>query len=429
MWNKIRQYIESNNLLDKQAKHLVALSGGADSVCLMLVLQKLGYDIEAAHCNFHLRGEESIRDEHFCESLCKRCGVTLHITHFDTIEYARKHKQSIETAARNLRYEYFEELRRDIRADDVCVAHHKDDNVETVIMNMVRGTGLNGIIGIRPVNGCIKRPLLCVTRKEITEYLHAIGQDYVVDSTNLIDDTTRNKIRLDIVPLLEEINPAAKENICRMTELIADAEHILKQTVIDKLSAITRHQDGYTVIDSLNNAFDSASISYALFYLLQPLGFNAEQMREIASSDKHGAKWQSNSHTVVIERGNILIAPNDYDVKQPQIEYGVVPVDSHFNPSLEKYFATLDGDKVVMPLTVRKVEKGDKFVPYGMKGSKLVSDYLTDKKRNFFERQCQYVVCDADGNIVWLVGERTDNRFAVTENTINALQIRYYNNE
>lgn len=429
MWNKIKQYIESNNLLDKQAKHLVALSGGADSVCLMLVLQKLGYDIEAAHCNFYLRGEESIRDEHFCESLCKRCGVTLHITHFDTIEYARKHKHSIETAARNLRYEYFEELRRDIRADDVCVAHHKDDNVETVIMNMVRGTGLNGIIGIRPVNGCIKRPLLCVTRKEITDYLHAIGQDYVVDSTNLIDDTTRNKIRLDIVPLLEEINPAAKENICRMTELIADAEHILKQTIIDKLSAITRQQDGYTVIDSLNNVFDSASISYAVFYLLQPLGFNAEQMREIASSDKHGAKWQSNSHTVVIERGNILIAPNDYDVKQPQIEYGVVPVDSHFNPSLEKYFATLDGDKVVMPLTVRKVEKGDKFVPYGMKGSKLVSDYLTDKKRNFFERQCQYVVCDADGNIVWLVGERTDNRFAVTENTINALQIRYYNNE
>ena len=429
MWNKIRQYIESNNLLNKQVKHLVALSGGADSVCLMLVLQKLGYDIEAAHCNFHLRGEESIRDEHFCESLCKRCGVTLHITHFDTIEYARKHKHSIETAARNLRYEYFEELRRDIRADDVCVAHHKDDNVETVIMNMVRGTGLNGIIGIRPVNGCIKRPLLCVTRKEITDYLHAIGQDYVVDSTNLIDDTTRNKIRLDILPLLEEINPAAKENICRMTELIADAEHILKQTIIDKLSAITRHQDGYTVIDSLNNVFDSASISYALFYLLQPLGFNAEKMREIASSDKHGAKWQSNTHTVVIERGNILIAPNDYDGKQPRIEYGVVPVDSHFNPSHERYFATLDGDKVVMPLTVRKVEKGDKFVPYGMKGSKLVSDYLTDKKRNFFERQCQHVVCDADGNIVWLVGERTDNRFAVTENTINALQICYYNNE
>lgn len=425
MWNKVRKYIESNNLLSKQAKHLVALSGGADSVCLMLILQKLDYNIEAVHCNFHLRGKESERDQVFCETLCKERGVKLHVTHFDTLEYAHSHKQSIETAARNLRYEYFEELRKRIGAADVCVAHHKDDNVETIIMNMVRGTGINGMIGIRPVNASIIRPLLCVTRTEVIEYLHSIGQDYVVDSTNLIDDTTRNKIRLDIIPLLEEINPAAKENISRMAELISDAEVILKQTITDKLSAITKHESGYIVLDSLSSVFDSVSIGYAIYYLLQPLGFNAQQIREISSSTKQGAHWQSASHTVVIERGNLLIAPNDYDQKTPQIEYGIIPVDSQFTISRERLTATLDADKVALPLTIRKVASGDRFVPFGMKGNKLVSDYLTDKKRNYFERQCQYVVCDANGDIIWLAGERTDNRFAVTENTINALQIRY----
>lgn len=425
MWNKVRKYIESNNLLSKQAKHLVALSGGADSVCLMLILQKLDYNIEAVHCNFHLRGKESERDQVFCETLCKERGVKLHVTHFDTLEYAHSHKQSIETAARNLRYEYFEELRKRIGAADVCVAHHKDDNVETIIMNMVRGTGINGMIGIRPVNASIIRPLLCVTRTEVIEYLHSIGQDYVVDSTNLIDDTTRNKIRLDIIPLLEEINPAAKENISRMAELISDAEVILKQTITDKLSAITKHESGYIVLDSLSSVFDSVSIGYAIYYLLQPLGFNAQQIREISSSTKQGAHWQSASHTVVIERGNLLIAPNDYDQKTPQIEYGIIPVNSQFTISRERFTATLDADKVALPLTIRKVASGDRFVPFGMKGNKLVSDYLTDKKRNYFEKQCQYVVCDANGDIIWLAGERTDNRFAVTENTINALQIRY----
>ena len=199
--------------VDKEKKYIVALSGGADSVCLLLKMLDEGRHVEAAHCNFHLRGAESDRDESFVVSLCSRLGVTLHRAHFDTREYASLHKVSIEMAARTLRYDYFEKLRIDIGAEAILVAHHRDDNVETVLMNMVRGTGIRGVAGIRPRNGHILRPLLDMSRSDIEAYLRERGETYVTDSTNLEDEATRNKFRLNVVPLLRTINPRASENI------------------------------------------------------------------------------------------------------------------------------------------------------------------------------------------------------------------------
>jgi len=228
---KVKKFVDDNNLLDKSSLHIIALSGGADSTALLLALHQMGYKLEAAHCNFRLRGEESNRDEAFCSNLCSKLSIPLHRIHFDTREYANLHKISIEMAARNLRYHYFEQLRQDLNANDILVAHHKEDNVETVLINLVRGTGLHGLCGIQPRNGHIKRPLLGIHREEIEEFLKTKGQSYVTDSTNLIDDVTRNKIRLNILPLLKDINPSVIDNIDSTSNHITEGAKIVDDSL------------------------------------------------------------------------------------------------------------------------------------------------------------------------------------------------------
>ena len=228
MKQKVSEYIRKRGLLKPEGHYLVALSGGADSVCLLLLLKQLGYSVEAIHCNFHLRGEESGRDESFCRQLCDEQQIKLHLVHFDTQAYAQLHKVSIEMAARQLRYRHFAHLCCDLQFQGVCVAHHQDDVAETVLMNLIRGTGIKGLSGIKPLQSMIFqlngqddstfqlpiiRPMLCVSRDEITDFLNQIGQTYVTDSTNLIPDVQRNKIRLQVLPLLREINPSVSRNI------------------------------------------------------------------------------------------------------------------------------------------------------------------------------------------------------------------------
>ena len=240
---KVQDDILRHHLLSLEKRYLVALSGGADSVALLLILKKLGYSVEAIHCNFQLRGNESDRDEKFCVELCQHLGVELHRIHFDTRAYAALHKVSIELAARELRYRYFEQLRHDIGADGICVAHHLDDQVETIMMNIVRGTGLQGLTGIHPKNGFVLRPLLGVERKDIERFLASVndvvtgecGQRYVTDSTNLQEDATRNKFRLRILPLLRDINPAVTKNIAQMAELMSDVAEVYDAAMAESI--------------------------------------------------------------------------------------------------------------------------------------------------------------------------------------------------
>ena len=219
---RITQYIEKNHLFSSDSKILVALSGGADSVALLRILHTAGYHCEAAHCNFHLRGEESNRDESFVRQLCLKYNIRLHTADFNTTQYAAEKHISIEMAARELRYNWFEEIKNKYRADVIAVAHHQDDSIETMLLNLIRGTGITGLLGIRPRNGAIVRPLLCVNRKEIIQYLQNIEQDYVTDSTNLEDEYTRNKIRLNLLPLMEEINPSVKNSLVETSNYLND---------------------------------------------------------------------------------------------------------------------------------------------------------------------------------------------------------------
>ena len=278
------------DILYKEKLYLVALSGGADSVALLLMMLDKGYSVEAVHCNFHLRGEEADRDEAFVIDLCERNGVKLHRVHFDTRGYAELHKQSIETAARNLRYGYFERLRQDIGAEAIVVAHHRDDNVETVLMNLVRGTGLNGMAGIRAVNGHVLRPLLGVSRSDIETYLRRKGQTYVTDSTNLETDATRNKYRLEVIPALKEINPSVARAIDTTARHLQDADEIV-EWALEKMKADVMEEgdDGVVRIDT-TLLRQLPAPRYVLFEICRQYGFLPQQSNVVWAMMEHGEK-------------------------------------------------------------------------------------------------------------------------------------------
>lgn len=433
--HRIEDFISRNHLLEKDGKYLVALSGGADSVTLLWVLHELRYQIEACHCNFQLRGAESDRDEQFCVQLCEQLGIPLHRIHFDTRLYAEVHKESIELAARNLRYRYFAQLKEDVEADGICVAHHQDDTVETVLINLIRGAGIQGLTGISAKNGDILRPLLCVDRKEILAYLEEKGQDYVTDSTNLVDDVVRNKIRLNIIPMLKEINPAASKNIAQAAHHLEEANKMLSSIAI----CGEKSEDG-TIRVAVLEIESAASAEYALYSSLSPYGFRGKAITEIlASLHSTGKTWTSETHQLVIDRECILIREKQTEafqgMKIPETGCYVLPRgekiklsirerEIDFSPSKEKFLITLDADAVTFPLHLRLAQNGDTFHPFGMKGKKLVSDYLTDRKKNLFEKQSQLVLEDAKGQIIWVVGERTSELCKIKEDTKKILYIQ-----
>lgn len=430
---RIKLFIESRLLLDTDGLQLVALSGGADSVALLLILQRLGYRLEAIHCNFHLRGSESDRDESFVRNFCRIQGIKLHLIHFDTKTYADTHQVSLEMAARTLRYRYFEQLRQDIGASNVCVAHHRDDAVETFIMNLLRGAGIHGLTGIRPRNGHIVRPLLSVSRQEIVTFLDSVGQSFVTDSTNLVNDVLRNKIRLDALPLLQSINPKASVNIYRSACRLGEAEKVFN-TAIESAKKRVCPADG---VISLTALCKEPSPEYLLFELLSPFGFSPDSIEQIADSldAQSGRFFQSETHELVFDRERLLVQERQKalpELRIPELgtyiyNQGKFRIDSSVSIviSRDSAVATLDASLVAFPLTVRPVRDGDRFVPFGMTGSRLVNDYLTDHKVNLFDRRRQLVVTDAHGTIIWLVGQRTDQRVRVTDRTSVVLRLSF----
>lgn len=484
----MRRFASVHELFVYGGKYIVALSGGADSVSLLFVLKhlehELGIDVEAAHCNFHLRGAESVRDEEFCKQLCERLSVPLHLIHFDTQAYADLHRVSIEMAARDLRYGYFENLRRDIKAQDICVAHHRDDSVETVLLNLVRGTGLRGLRGIKPRNGNIIRPLLSLSREDIVQYLDALGESYVTDSTNLHNDVKRNKIRLDVMPLLRELNPSVSQSIfessLRVGEALKVFDEAMKQSIADVITPTSGctcrggtcpkctnqpvrkctnqpllvqqsllHQQRCTLqanhplTISIDRLKQQPSPEYTLHEILSPRGFTSAQIDQIYGSldtCSAGKIIASDSHELAFDRGSLLVQPRTNvadavrSMRIPEIgtyvfsdslkiKVAAEDCGDDYVPSRAADCVCLDASNIKFPLTLRHIEQGDRFVPFGMNGMKLVSNYLTDRKKTVFEKRAQLVVTDAQQRIVWLVGERTDNRFRITPHTQQALRL------
>ena len=424
MWSKVSAYINKHKLLNANDLYIVALSGGADSVALLLLLKEGGFNVHAAHCNFFLRGSESDHDEAFCIDLCRQLGVELHRAHFATREYAEAHKVSIEMAARELRYSWFEQLRKDIGAAGICVAHHRDDSVETVLLNMIRGAGLRGLTGIQPRNGYVLRPLLCVSRDEIELFLAKRGQKYVIDSTNLETDVKRNKVRLQVLPLLRTLNSAVSDNIQRMAENVAEA-----QIVLDSL--LDNFKKHNTL--ELSELEKYGSSEYIIYEWLKNYGFNGTQARQILEAETGKIVSSSQGYDVLKDRERLIIERTLKPFNPMRIpEEGMYVLDEKMRLSLRKcaayvskkpFVATFDAQKVVFPLTVRRVEEGDWMIPFGMRGRKLLSDLMTDRKMTVFEKRRQLVVVDAQDVIVWAVGLRIADSVAVAETTQSVLEL------
>ena len=447
---KVSKYIHRHYLLKHDGRYIVALSGGADSVALLCILDALGMNISAAHCNFHLRGEESNRDEQFCVDLCQKMGIPLSRIHFDTQEYAQLHKVSIEMAARDLRYRYFAQLAKDLEADGICVAHHRDDNVETLLLNLLRGSGIDGLAGIAPQNGNILRPLLCISRQDILQYLKEKGQDYVTDSTNLEDDALRNKIRHHVIPLLQTLNPAASDNIALSAKYVRQACEMLSA-----MWGSQQHQEGTeeeenpqtdTLYINKVEVMQAASPEFMLHHQIGSYGFHGDCIDSIieameAQDGGVGKVWKSNDHMLAIDRDSLLITSlhhleacqqersfripeeGNYHIGNLQLRIKQYEKAADFQPSKSARRITLDAEKVNFPLIYRRTETGDRFQPFGMKGSKLVSDYLTDRKRSYLQKLEQHVITHRDGDIIWLVGERTSEKTKITEQTQTILEI------
>lgn len=442
-----KRYILRHGLMSKEKLYVVALSGGSDSVALLRALTSLGYEVHAAHCNFHLRGNESDRDEAFCKALCANANIPLHIVHFDTITYSQLHKVSIEMAARDLRYRWFAQLCHDIGADGVCVAHHQDDQVETVLLNMLRGTGIKGLVGMKPRttskqwggNCDIIRPLLGVSERQVMDYLAHLQQDYVIDSSNLSNDVKRNMLRLDVLPLLEKVTPAAKQNIIRMTENLAETQNIVEESLRQTIEETQCPQSPTTPFAppglilatyDMTKAQSFPAPMTLLWEILSPFGFNRTQVEEIGNSKRDNCEWRSGSHIALLSHNQLTIAdqklwdtplpemrlpePGLYQYAGKHVRVTLATTDNDFKAHKSPYSASIDASKAKFPLTLRQAYAGDRFTPFGMHGSKLVADYLKDRKRGIATRRKQPVLADADGNIVWLPGECIGNQYKIS---------------
>ena len=419
--DKVKKYIQEEDLIaSSHPVILVGLSGGADSVALLRILMELGYQCIAAHCNFWLRDRESLRDEEFVTQLCKKLEVTLYKIEFDTHSYAKEKAISIEMAARELRYNWFYELKKETQASSIAVAHHIDDNIETLLLNLIRGTGIKGLTGIPPKNQDIIRPLLCISRDEITDYLNTLHQDYVTDSTNLEAEYTRNQIRLNILPLFEEINPSVKNTLNETISRLRETEKIYRDSINKGIQRV--YIDGKIAIDKIRQERSPSTLLYEILY---PLGFTPQQIESIHQSlnKQSGKQFFSEKWKVLKDRNFLILEEKEKVISRPELEFHQLPLKSDYIIPKDKNTACLDADKLTSPLTVRKWQVGDTFIPFGMKGRKKISDYLTDRKFSLYEKDNIWVLCSGN-QIAWVINERIDQRFSIDNTTKNIVVIQ-----
>lgn len=431
---KVADFVARHGLKPADTHALVALSGGADSVALLRILLTMGVKCTVVHCNFCLRGDESNRDEEFVRQLCDIHNVPLRVKHFDVAEYEREHRVSTEMACRELRYAWFEEERVSVGADVIAVAHHHDDNVETLFLNLLRGSGLQGLAGIKYRNGVIVRPLLCLTRVEIEEYLCALRQDYVVDSTNLENDYKRNKIRNVILPCVRSLFPNADVGLARSLQNLQGCNELYQWSVEQmKCDIIERNGELFSIhLASLRDM--KVERDTMMFELLKEFGFNsvdsANISKAIGESDGVGNCYLSATHKAVIERETIDVFPHESeDISLIEIDLPRLLNDD--NPDFvisAQYMKSssvkdVNGrDSIALDmsvlqkspmLTMRRWQIGDRIRPYGMRGSKLVSAILHDAKFSEYAKRRTRVIVDSEGDVLWILGVRSSGKYTV----------------
>ncbi|MDR1527591.1 MAG: tRNA lysidine(34) synthetase TilS [Dysgonamonadaceae bacterium] len=429
MIRKIRHSIEKHQLLNVNAKVIVGLSGGADSVALLFILQRLGYNCLAAHCNFHLRGEEAIRDEKQAMDFARSLNIPCIKQDFDTLSLARRRGVSVEMAARDLRYEWFEQLRQEQNADAIAVAHHRDDSIETLLLNLMRGTGIKGLAGIQPKNGYIVRPLLEVSKLEILQYIAENQLSFVTDSSNLQDEYTRNKIRLSVLPLLQSIQPAIDSALIHTMENVNEAVKIYEFHIQKAIQKVFDREKGSIHIPHLRTLPSPEAV---LFELLKSYGFGRDTVQNIVlAMDKHsGKEFYSPEHLLIKDRNDFLLLSRnttDKPLMEEIQEKDVIflPIDENFEMTKNRNIAYFDAEKLQFPLQIRTWKQGDKFMPFGMNRFQKLSDYFSTHKFSKPEKEKARILCSGN-DIIWIMGHRTDNRYRITEQTQKAVILKLF---
>jgi tRNA(Ile)-lysidine synthase len=433
----IHKYINKHHLLSGNKPVIVGFSGGSDSVALLTALSRLGYRCIAAHCNFHLRDEESDRDEAFAENFAYTSGIPFCKTDFNTRLYASEKRISVEMAARELRYQWFEKMRERLDAQAIAVAHHKDDKVETCLMNLIRGTGIRGLRGIQPKNGFIIRPLLDISRGDILAWIEKEQLRYVTDSSNFSDAYARNFIRLRILPLLEEMNPSVKEAVARTCRHLSAVETIYQSVIEKARTSVMKGSDRISIAELLQ----LPSPETILYELLAPFHFTRQVTENIFSAleKEPGKIFYSSTHRLIKDRDLLLISTVEkantqvYTIEAEEeiwqgpvnLSFRKITADKAFYPEKSKSTALFDYSKLTFPLTLRTWQAGDWFIPFGMKGRKKLSDYFSDHKYSRFDKEQVWLLCSGN-NIIWIVGERIDERFRISNITKDILSVKYF---
>ena len=423
-------YIHKNSLFTSDHKILLAVSGGKDSVLMVHLFKLAGYNFGIAHCNFNLRADESQRDESFVKLLANMMDVPFHSVHFETKTYATEHGMSTQMAARDLRYEWFEQVRVQKNYDFIAVAHHQTDAIETVLLNLTRGTGISGLHGILPKRGQIVRPLLFLSRQQIDELIAENAMDFVEDSSNLTDTYARNKIRHHVVPQLKQINARLEQTFQHNIQRFAETELVLQKVVaaLRKDLCLIKEDGVYISIAEIKQLNPQRLL---LHELLRPYLFTEPVVEDMIRSFDHqsGTSFYSTTHRLTINRNDLIITeivqseqqhlmihPADQLLNLGQQELHISYVESNLY-GREPNIAYVDVDKLIFPLVVRYRQDGDKFIPIGMRSFKKLSNFFIDEKVPLPKKDTTPILVNGNGELIWIAGLRQDNRYKVTSTT------------
>jgi tRNA(Ile)-lysidine synthase len=431
MLQQFLNHIKNNNLCSAADRILLAVSGGLDSMVMLHLFKEAGFTVAVAHCNFQLRGAESKGDERFIEIECKKLAIPFYVTHFNTEAYAHEHGLSIQMAARELRYHWFNQVMEQNGFNYLATAHHVNDSIETALLNWVHGSSLEGFGGIPVKNGRVIRPLLFATK----EQLHAYAKENTIawreDSSNQTDDYQRNFIRHQIIPRLQEINPALEETFLTGQRKIKD-----ELGFIDEQFKVWKSNNVVIKHDAIFIAKQGITHAVLLWRASREFGFNFSQCEDVlrALGGQPGKKFLSATHQMVIDREHVIISPSalvwddvliEKDAKQAMFGTWHVAIEegTGVKPTSDKSEALLDAGKLVFPLRWRLWKPGDSFYPLGMDHKKKLSDFLIDNKVSLAEKH-NVSVLESDGQIVWVVGHRIDNRFRITSETRSIISFK-----